>query len=160
MCSKHSCRSLKSVHTDKRAGKCCGTLQSMTPTFAKNASLYRLTDSHATICNLSSEVTCTKGYPFHWWKKHLWLQCSKWDIQPRGGRSNRPYADSLPLSSRFQGGGGGGAGSGGGGLGPAEGEGGTRTPTYTAQNDPLIAVDIFAVCMLAKKIATGGGGAW
>ena len=57
-----------------------------------------------------------------------------------GGRSNGPYADSLPLSSRFQGGGvrgrGGGGGGGGaqfgGGLRPAEGEGGTRTPTYTA----------------------------
>ena len=49
-----------------------------------------------------------------------------------GGRSNRPYADSLPLSSQFQGGGRrGGGGWVGGGLEPAEGEGGTRTPTYT-----------------------------
>ena len=37
-----------------------------------------------------------------------------------GGRSIGPYADSLPLSSQFQGGSGGG-----GGLGPAEGERGT-----------------------------------
>ena len=45
---------------------------------------------------------------------------------PRGGHSNGPYADSLPLSDHFQGGGGGGAGSGGeGGLvlrGGGEGE--------------------------------------
>ena len=50
----------------------------------------------------------------------------------RGGRSNGPYADSLPLSSQFQGRGGGAGSWGGGGLGPAEGEGGTRTPTYMA----------------------------
>ena len=34
-----------------------------------------------------------------------------------GGRSNGPYADSLPLSSHFQGGGGGGGGAVSGGCG-------------------------------------------
>ena len=41
----------------------------------------------------------------------------------RGGRSDGPYADSLPLSDHFQGGGGGG---GGGGLGLGGGEGGCQ----------------------------------
>ena len=41
---------------------------------------------------------------------------------PRGGRSNGPYADSLPLSNQFRGGGGGGLGLGGG-LGRLKGRG-------------------------------------
>ena len=53
-----------------------------------------------------------------------------------GGRSNGPCADSLPLSSHFQGGGGGGGwvglGWGGSGGQPKGGVGGSRTPTYMA----------------------------
>ena len=51
-----------------------------------------------------------------------------------GGCSNGPYADSFPLSDHFQGGGGGGP------TGKEGGGGGSRTPTYMAQNDRLIAL--------------------
>ena len=42
-------------------------------------------------------------------------------VGARGGRSDGPYADSLPLSDHFQGGGGGGGGGGGAGSGGGEG---------------------------------------
>ena len=82
------------------------------------------------------------------------------DINTGGGGGvpsrHTPTPSHFPANFRA---GGGGAGSWGG-LGLVEGEGGTRTPTYMAYNDPLIAVDIFAVCTWAKKIATRGVGAW
>ena len=45
-------------------------------------------------------------------------------FMPRGGRSDGPYADSLPLSDHFQGGGGGGGGWVWGGRGAAKKGGG------------------------------------
>ena len=51
-----------------------------------------------------------------------------WPACRGGGRSNGPYADSLPLSSHFQGGGGGGLGFGGGAS--QRGGGGAPTPQH------------------------------
>ena len=58
-------------------------------------------------------VPCNRWELIQWEAHLLWGRGVR---APRGGRSNGPYADSLPLSSQFQGGGGGGGGGSGGGV--------------------------------------------